>query len=205
MNGKAKYIIPNVITSIRIIAAIVLLFLAFPSVPFFIVYGACGLSDALDGFLARKLNASTKFGSILDSISDLIFYTAMAIKLFPTLLSSLNWSHWIFIITPFVCHMLAYLICAIKFKKFSAVHTYANKALGLLVFIFPFFFIGDIYLLYTLYIYIGGVIAIYSGFEIVLIHLIAKRYDERNKSVFLIKRNEKDMNEEVEPTEEKVV
>ena len=38
--------------------------------------------------------------------------------------------------------------------------------------------------------YIGGVIALYSAIEINLIHLIARTYDERNKSIFLIKRNQ---------------
>ena len=202
MNSKAKYIIPNAITAIRIIAAIVMIFLPFPSVAFFIVYGVCGLSDALDGFLARKLNASSKIGSILDSASDLIFYTVMGIKVFPTMLKLFNWSHWIFFIIPLAIHIVVYIFCAIKYKKFSAIHTYANKVLGALVFLYPFTLIGEIYLLYTLYIYIGGCIAIYASSETLLIHIISKRYDERNKSIFLLKRNERDMVEEQESQKE---
>ena len=202
MSSKVKYFIPNAVTMVRIIAAIVMIFLPFPSVQFFVVYGVCGLSDALDGFLARKLNASSKFGSLLDSISDLVFYGIMGVKIFPTMLKLFNWSHWIFFIAPLAIHIIAYIVCAIRYKKFSAIHTYANKALGLLVFLFPFTLIGEVYLLYTLYIYIGGCVAIYASTETLLIHIISKRYDDRNKSIFLLKRNEKrDEEEMVEPTE----
>ncbi len=202
MSGKVKYFVPNAVTLIRIAAAIAIIFLPFPSAQFFVVYGVCGLSDALDGFLARKLNASSKFGSVLDSVSDLVFYSIMGIKIFPTMLKLLNWSHWIFFIVPLAIHLIAYLLCAIRYKKFSAIHTYANKVLGLLVFLFPFALIGEIYLLYTLYIYIGGCIAIYASSETLLIHIVSKRYDDRNKSIFLLKRNEKDMNKEQKNQEE---
>ena len=78
----------------------------------------------------------------------------------------------------------------IKFNRFSAIHTYANKALGLFVYAFPFFFIGEIPLLWGVYMIVGGIVAIYSGLEMNLIHIIAKRYDTRNKSIFFIRRNE---------------
>jgi hypothetical protein len=43
---------------------------------------------------------------------------------------------------------------------------------------------------------VGGVIALYGSVEINLIHIIAKRYDTRNKSVFFIRRNENNPIEE---------
>ena len=115
----------------------------------------CGLSDAVDGFLARKLHAESRFGSVLDSVSDLFFYTVMAVKIFPTLQRLLEIQHWIIMAVCVALHLIAYVICAIKFQRFSAVHTYANKLLGAAVFAFPFFLIGEVYLLYSLYIYIS--------------------------------------------------
>ena len=180
----------NLITLIRIFGAIALIMLEPLSLPFFIVYGVCGLSDAFDGLVARKLGIQSSFGSALDSLSDLLFYGVMAAKMFPTFQRLLLPYQWVIIAVPTVLHFIAYIICAIKFSRFSAIHTYANKALGLLVYLFPFFFIGEIPLLWTIYMIIGGVIALYGSVEINLIHIIAKRYDTRNKSVFFIRRNE---------------
>ena len=196
MANVIKRNLANIITSIRIIGALSLIFLEPLSLPFFIVYGVCGLSDAFDGFVARKLGISSSLGSALDSISDLLFYGIMAAKIFPILTHALNTLEWIIIAVPTALHFIAYIICVIKFNKFSAIHTYANKLLGLLIYAFPFFLIGLIPLLYGLYIYIGGVFALYSAIEINLIHLIAKEYNEKNKSIFLIKRNQKEMVEE---------
>ena len=182
--------IPNMITSLRIIGAIAMIFLEPLSLEFYLVYGICGVSDAIDGFLARKFHATSKLGSVLDSVCDLIFYSVMAVKIFPFMIEHLHIMHWVTIIVPVFFHLLAYIICAIKFKRFSAVHTYANKVLGALIFLFPFTFIGNIYLLYSLYIYIGGVIALYSSIEINLIHILSKEYSTKNKSVFLLKRNQ---------------
>ena len=186
----------NLITLIRIFGAIALIMLEPLSLPFFIVYGVCGLSDAFDGLVARKLGVQSSFGSALDSLSDLLFYGVMAAKLFPTFQRLLLPYQWVIIGVPTALHFIAYIICAIKFNRFSAIHTYANKALGLLVYAFPFFFIGEIPLLWTIYMIVGGVIALYGSIEINLIHIIAKKYDTRNKSIFFVRRNENNPIEE---------
>lgn len=186
----------NLITLIRIFGAIALIMLEPLSLPFFIVYGVCGLSDAFDGLVARKLGIQSSFGSALDSLSDLLFYGVMAAKLFPTFQRLLLPYQWVIIGVPTALHFIAYIICAIKFNRFSAIHTYANKALGLLVYAFPFFFIGEIPLLWTIYMIVGGAIALYGSVEINLIHIIAKKYDTRNKSIFFVRRNENNPIEE---------
>ena len=190
-----KLIIPNIITSLRLVAAVVLIFFSYGTDfltywPFFLVYILGASTDLFDGLLARALHAESKLGNVLDSIADLTFYTVMAVKIFPTMIDKLNYIEWAFVIGVFTLEMAGYVICAIRFKKFSAIHTFGNKILSFIIFAFPFCFIGDIPLLYDLYMYICGTIATYSGVEIVLIHCIAKRYDTRNKSVFFIKRNE---------------
>ena len=180
----------NLITLIRIFGAISLIFLEPLSLSFFIVYGVCGFSDCIDGLVARKLGISSALGAALDSFSDLLFYGVMAAKIFPTLQRLLTPFQWIIIAVPTGLHLIAYIICMLKFGKFSAIHTYANKVLGALVYAYPFFFIGEIALLYGIYMYIGGVFALWSSIETNLIHIVAKRYDVRNKSIFLVKRNE---------------
>ena len=188
--------LPNIITSIRIIGAIVIFFLEPFSLVFYIVYGVCGISDALDGFIARKFHLESKFGTILDSVSDLIFLGIMGFKIFPTLIELLDVWCWFMIGIPVLLQIIGYIICAIKFKKFSAIHTYANKTMSAAIFFFPFTFIGFIKLIYEIYLGVFGTVAIFAGIEIVLIHLLTKEYSDKNKSIFLLKKNESDQIEE---------
>lgn len=190
---KFVKMIPNFITSIRIVGAIALIFLVPFSIPFFIVYSLCGFTDLLDGYIARKFHLESKLGSILDSVSDLFFLGIMAYKIFPKLVELLSFWNWLIIIIPTFLHISSYIICAFKFKKFSSLHTYANKIMSASIFFYPFVFIGEIRTLFEIYALVFGMVAIYGSVEINLIHIFAKRYDERNKSIFLVEKNEKDI------------
>ena len=53
--------IPNLLTLIRFLGGIVLIFLPIPGKAFYTVYILCGLTDALDGFLARRLRTASPF------------------------------------------------------------------------------------------------------------------------------------------------
>ena len=195
---KIAKAIPNIITSIRIIGAIAIVFIEPFTLPFFIVYGVCGASDALDGFIARKFKLESKFGSILDSVSDLIFLGVMGFKILPTLLELLPIWNWVMILVPISLQACAYIICAIKFKKFSAIHTYANKVMSAAIFFYPFSFIGFLPYIYETYVGIFGSVAIYASVEINLIHILTKEYNDKNKSIFLLKKNETQTEEVVE-------
>ena len=80
-----RSMIPNLITMVRIIGSLCLLFVQPLKKPFYIIYTIAGLSDALDGFIARKTNSVSELGSKLDSIADLSFYIVMILRLFPVL------------------------------------------------------------------------------------------------------------------------
>ena len=75
--------IPNIISALRILGAICLLFLYPAGVAFWVIYGFCGVSDTLDGYLARKLHAESKTGAVLDSVADICFVACCAIRLIP--------------------------------------------------------------------------------------------------------------------------
>ncbi len=188
--------IANMVTCLRIVGAIFLLIFPIDSIPFLILYGFCGLTDILDGFLARLLHTQSELGSVLDSLSDIFFYVIVATKIFPDALTWLTTGNWILIISVAAIHLMAYITCGIKFKKFSSVHTYANKAMSFAIFVFVIILSMTVLLenqlIVELYVYIAGSVAAYSAVEMLLIHIISHRYDERNKSIFLIKRNEKD-------------
>lgn len=80
---KLKRNIPNIITISRIVS-LILGFVFFIKNKIilsliFYIYGA--ISDALDGYFARKLSAYSKFGQYLDAISDKLYFLSLIIIL----------------------------------------------------------------------------------------------------------------------------
>ena len=64
------------VTISRIIGTIILLLIEPLSISFYFIYTLCGVSDALDGYIARKTNTTSMLGEILDSTADFIFVFA---------------------------------------------------------------------------------------------------------------------------------
>lgn len=96
----------------------------------------CGISDVLDGYIARKMDASSKFGQVLDSIADLIFITIVLLILIP-IIKLPSWIiYWIAIIA--IVRLISIIIGFAKYQKIAFLHTYANKITGIVIFFFPF-------------------------------------------------------------------
>ena len=95
MKNKKAITIVNSITMIRVIGTFLLPFFAIILSPIglTIYITSLLLTDALDGFLARKLNACTIFGSLLDQAADKILGIAT--------LSILAWKYPIMLLPIF--------------------------------------------------------------------------------------------------------
>ena len=65
--------IANIITLCRIPGSIGLLFCPVFSDRFYVLYLFCGLTDMVDGTIARKTGAVSEFGSSLDTVADFLF------------------------------------------------------------------------------------------------------------------------------------
>ena len=128
--------IANYISVSRSIMSIVLLIPETFSITFYIIYIYCGISDMLDGFVARKSKDESKIGARLDSAADIIFVIVAMIKILP----ALNLSKGIIIWTVIVALIkVTNVICAyIYYKKIVLPHTIANKITGFILFIAPF-------------------------------------------------------------------
>ncbi len=133
-----KKYIADIITSVRIAGAIALLFIKPLTPAFYIVYTICGVSDAIDGFVARRLGTESTFGSKLDSIADLSFYAAMLYKLLPEVFRLLPLFVLIYAGAVILMRLMVYIVTAILFKHFSSLHTWLNKITGAGVFLVPF-------------------------------------------------------------------
>lgn len=75
--------LPNLLSCLRIAGSVLLLLLPAMQSAFYVVYAACGLSDMLDGFLARRLGVASRLGGFLDSTADLLFLCVSALKIVP--------------------------------------------------------------------------------------------------------------------------
>ena len=125
----------NIVTSCRILGSVLLLFFPAFSIGFYILYIICGLSDMVDGTIARKTNNTSEFGAKIDTIADLAFVTAALIKLLPTLPIP-QWL-WIWGVVIAIIKVGNILWGYASQKQFVALHTMLNKLAGLLLFLLP--------------------------------------------------------------------
>jgi len=136
MNQKKHKIwkqIPNCVTILRMVSCVALLFLPPMGRCFVALYLFAGFTDMLDGWLARKLNASTDFGSKLDSVADLLFVVCCAVKLWPLL--HLPMALWMLLGVIVMARLTNLMISIKRFHKPVFLHTIANKLTGLLLFV----------------------------------------------------------------------
>ncbi len=127
--------VANIITGIRIVISMVLLLCPVFSPAFYVFYIAAGLSDMLDGFVARQTDTVSKLGTRLDTIADFVFVVVCMIKLLPILSISVWLYGWIGIIALIkVVNIISGF--AVQ-KKLVAVHSVMNKAAGALLFLLP--------------------------------------------------------------------
>ena len=132
--------IANFISISRAIMSIMLLIPETFSIAFSIIYIYCGISDMLDGFIARKSKNESGIGARLDSASDIIFVIVAMIKILPIL----NLTNGIIIWgVAIVFIKIVNVACSyIYYKKIVLPHTIANKITGFVLFIAPFIIVN---------------------------------------------------------------
>lgn len=127
--------IADIITGSRIVFSIALMFFTPFSLAFYVLYGAAGSTDIIDGAAARKTNTVSAFGAKLDAIADFIFVAVCLIKLLPILDIPL-WL-WIWIAVIALIKIINIISGAIKLKRMIALHSVMNKITGALCFLLP--------------------------------------------------------------------
>ena len=125
----------NIITGVRILCSIALLFFPAFSPAFYILYIVAGVSDMIDGTVARKSGTASAFGSKLDTAADFVLVAACLIKLFPVLDVPPWLNIWISIIA--LIKMINVISGYVMYKELVAAHTVMNKVTGILLFILP--------------------------------------------------------------------
>ena len=125
----------NIITGIRILCSIALLFFPASSPAFYALYIAAGVSDMIDGTVVRKTGTASEFGAKLDTAADFVFMAASLMKLLPVL----DIPAWLYVWTGIIAFIkLVNLISGfVLLGTFAAVHSLMNKAAGALLFVLP--------------------------------------------------------------------
>ena len=126
----------NLLTLCRIPLALGLLFTAPLSPLFFLFYTLAGITDMLDGPIARRSHTASRAGARLDSIADLVFLVAALSCLLPVL-SLPGWTIRALVAIA-VLRCTAWLVGFLKYRRFTALHTLANKLTGAALFCAPY-------------------------------------------------------------------
>jgi phosphatidylglycerophosphate synthase len=129
--------VPNVVTGIRL-ASVPLLWafaLAGQSVVVGVGFFLAWLTDALDGLLARWLEAESEWGSRFDSMTDtLVFLSGLAwvAMLRPDFVRD----HGIILAVWLTIGATGYLVGWIRFRRIADLHLYSAKAANFMGFLF---------------------------------------------------------------------
>ena len=125
----------NVITGLRILVSAVLVFYPVFSQIFYVLYLIAGLSDMVDGIIARKTDSVSEFGSRLDGVADFVFVAVCLIRVLPVL----DIPIWLYVWTAviFFVKIINIISGYVMQKRYVAVHTTMNKATGVLLFMLP--------------------------------------------------------------------
>lgn len=127
--------IANIITISRILCGVWLLFCPVFSAIFNIMYLFCGITDMVDGTIARKTKAVSELGARLDTVADIVFVTVCLVKILPLIHFPVWIWVWIAVIATIKIRNIVWgFICS---KKLMALHTFLNKTTGFLLFLFP--------------------------------------------------------------------
>lgn len=173
-----KYI-PNIITLIRIALSFFILTVTPLSPSYISLYLVCGLSDILDGYIARKTKSTSKLGANLDGLADFVFIAIILYSIIPIL----NIPKWSLILMGLIAliRLSSQIIGWVRFHKLAFLHTYLNKATGLTLFISPLLLLIlniDITLAILL------IIATLSAIEDLYLNLSEKKLNLNIKGIF---------------------
>ena len=117
------------------LAGFSLLFCPVFSIPFFVLYLTAGISDMVDGIVARRTNTASAFGAKLDTAADFVFVLVCLFRLLPVI----DLPAWLYVWIGMIA-LIKGINAASGFvmqKRLVAVHTTMNKVTGGLLFVLP--------------------------------------------------------------------
>jgi cardiolipin synthase len=138
------FTIPNVISFARLIGVLFVFYFGLISENDFLcftVFVAAGISDWLDGYLARRLNQYSDLGALLDPIADRLYiFAALVVLLLRSLVPV-----WVFIVILLREVFMMMVIASARRKGFAnpQVHYIGKAGTMMLLYSVPMIFLGN--------------------------------------------------------------
>jgi CDP-diacylglycerol--glycerol-3-phosphate 3-phosphatidyltransferase len=181
--------IPNILSVARFPLSALLLFLTSYTIHFIFVFIVIGVTDVLDGFLARKYGWGTPLGAKIDGFADAFFAICTLVALVSLqIYQQFTW--YVIAMIGFVALLKLFnlLVTKMKFGIWSSIHTIASKVTQV-----PFFFIvifivitGQIALWLNAVLFIMLGLVLFADLEETIIIVFSTQFDPDAKSMFLM-------------------
>ncbi len=120
--------LPNILSALRIALSLTLFALRPFTLPFRLVFLLAGISDVLDGFLARRYHWESDIGAKLDTVGDLVFVAVALLRILPELSLSL----WVWAALTLLVALRLWEL----WKRGLPPHSEVNRLCGMLLFVF---------------------------------------------------------------------
>ncbi len=159
----------NILSTFRIIGAVILFFFSSLSLPFLIIYFICGMTDLFDGPITRRFHTQSSLGNVLDTIGDVLMYLALAKVILMERLVALWVYGWMAV--ALIGHLASAFIAQRKFGTFYFLHSEISKLMGASVFLVPLFLAPGIDLLSNIYLTVMCLIVTAGAVECITIML----------------------------------
>jgi len=142
--GERIWTVPNLLSGLRLLLIPVFLWLVLgPELdgPALGVLVVSGVTDYLDGYVARRLGQNSRIGALLDPIADRLFILAVVVGL--ALRDVIPW--WVAILLPLRDLLMWGLVPFLRSRGYTAlpVHFLGKAATFNLLYAFPLLFLGS--------------------------------------------------------------
>ncbi|MBF0226853.1 MAG: CDP-diacylglycerol--glycerol-3-phosphate 3-phosphatidyltransferase [Desulfobacterales bacterium] len=172
--------IPNILTLLRILLTplfIILLLKKMFSISL-IIFVMLGITDALDGLIARYYNQRTLLGAYLDPIADKLLLTSSfiflsALRIMPSWLTVIVVSRDIVIISGIAILTISNIKFEIKPSIASKITTFTQLVSVIITLFYPQ--ITDAYYLKQTFYWITAVLTIFSGLHYIYMGMTLQR------------------------------
>lgn len=143
-NDARVWTVPNALSFLRLLGVPLFLWLVLgPEADGWAlaVLAASGITDYLDGYLARRLDQTSQLGQVLDPVADRLYILAVVIGL--ALRDIVPW--WFAVVLPLRDVLLWGLVPILRTRGYSAlpVHFLGKAATFNLLYAFPLLLLGD--------------------------------------------------------------
>lgn len=173
--------IANIMTGLRIVLSLLIPVFLDDRMMVFILFIAAGLTDVLDGIIARWTGTASRLGAKLDSAADIVMFGVM-IACAVVWAGADLWTLVPWLAAVAVVRVGNLIIAWLKFKTFAGIHTLGNKLTGLLIFVaFGVYILADSLAALIPAVVVAGL----SALEEMLILLTSQTLDLNRKSLFV--------------------